>query len=148
MTAPDRAALLVRAVEAIVRSDTSAVGELFTADVVAWSPLAEVSTLEALAVELEDREDAFSDVELEVRVVAVEPGHGCAEWVASATHSGPYVVDERTTIPPTGRRVTLRGVSVAEFEGGRIRTFRHYWDEIDLELGLGVVPPGEAARAE
>jgi steroid delta-isomerase-like uncharacterized protein len=148
VTDAGRAALLVRAVEAVVRGDASAVGELFTADVVAWSPVAQVSTREALAVELEDREDAFSHLEVDVRVVAVEPGQGCAEWVASATHSGPYPLDDRTTIPATGRRVTLRGVSVAEFEGHRIRAFRHYWDEVELVRGLGLLPPEKPAHAE
>ena len=43
-------------------------------------------------------------------------------------------------LEPTGRRVTLRGVSVAEFEGDRIRAFRLYWDEVELVEGLGLLP--------
>jgi steroid delta-isomerase-like uncharacterized protein len=127
-------------VQALVSGDTSAMTELFTEDVVARSPVVRVSSREALAVELEDRDEAFSDVELDVGLIAVESAHGCAEWVASATHSGPYVVDDAMAIPATGRRVTLRGVSVAEFDGDRIRAFRHYWDEIELLEGLGLLP--------
>ena len=135
----DRAARLLRAVEATVSGDTSAVADLFTDDVVAWSPVVRVTSREELAVELEDREDAFSDFELDVGLIAVEESYGCAEWVASATHTGPYVVDETVALAPTGRRVTLRGVSIAEFDGDRIRAFRHYWDEIDLLDGLGLL---------
>jgi steroid delta-isomerase-like uncharacterized protein len=140
MTGLDRTECLVRAIEATVSGDTSAVGELFTADVVAWSPVVAVSTREALAVELEDQDDAFTDLDLAVSVVAVDELHGCAEWVASATHSGPSVVDEGHVLPATGRRVELRGVSVVDFEGDRIRAVRHYWDELDLVDGLGLLP--------
>jgi ketosteroid isomerase-like protein len=140
LTDADRAARLRQAVEATVSGDTTAVADLFTEDVVAWSPVVRVTSREALAVELEDREDAFSDVALQVGLIAVERSCGCAEWVASATHSGPYVVDDAVALAPTGRRVTLRGVSVAEFEGDRIRAVRHYWDEIELLEGLGLLP--------
>ena len=143
MTGVDRAARLVRAVKATVSGDTSAVAELFTEDVDAWSPVVHVTSREALAVELEDQDDAFSAFEIDVRLVAMEEGCGCAEWVASAIHSGPYPVDEQTMLDPTGRRVTLRGVSVAEFDGDRIRAFRVYWDEIELVEGLGLLADDE-----
>jgi hypothetical protein len=136
----DRAGVLVRAVEATVSGETSAVGELFTADVVAWSPVVSVSSREELAVELEDQDDAFSNVELEVTVVAVGAEYGCAEWVASAIHSGPAIVDEQTVLGATGRRVCVHGVSVVEFAGDRIRALRHYWDEVELVAGLGLLP--------
>lgn len=141
MTDADRAAQLVRAIEATVSGDASAVSELFTAEVVGWSPPVRVSSREELAVELEDREDAFTELDLVVAPVAVQHDHGCVEWVATALHSGPYPVDGSRVIPATGRRITLHGVTVAEFDGDRIRAFRHYWDEVELLVGLGLVPP-------
>ncbi len=141
MTDADRAAHLVRAIEATVSGDASSASELFTEQVVGWSPPVRVSSREELAVELEDREDAFTDVELRVRPVATHRDHACAEWVATALHSGPYPVDDDCVIPATGRRVTLHGATVADFEGDRIRAFRHYWDEVELLDGLGLLPP-------
>ena len=51
-------------------------------------------------------------------------------------------------IPATGRRITLHGVSVADFDGDRIRSFRHYWDEVELLDALGLaaarLTPGAA----
>lgn len=105
----------------------------------AWLPVVHVTSREALAVELEDQDDSFPDFELDVRLVVFEHGCGCAEWVASATYSGPHPVDEQTALEPPGRRVTRRGVSVAEFDGNRIRAFRRYWDEIQLVDGLGLL---------
>lgn len=55
-------------------------------------------------------------------------------------HSGPLVVDEDVVIDPTGGRFTLRGVTVADFEGDRIRAFRQYWDEASLLEQLQLLP--------
>ncbi len=140
LTDTDRAACLVRAIEATVAGDASAVGELFTDHVVGWSPPVRVSSREELAVELEDREDAFSELELDVKPISVCRDSACVEWVATALHSGPYPFDGNRMIPATGRRITLHGVSVADFEGDRIRSFRHYWDEVELLDGLGLRP--------
>jgi ketosteroid isomerase-like protein len=36
--------------------------------------------------------------------------------------------------------VEFRGVLIAEFDGGRIKRFRQYWDEVALLEGLGLLP--------
>src|SRR5690348_11694975 len=56
-----RAALLVRAIEASVSGSSVEICDLYTADVHGWSPNGTVSSAAELAVEFEDREDAFSD---------------------------------------------------------------------------------------
>jgi ketosteroid isomerase-like protein len=55
-----------------------------------------------------------------------------AEWVVEADHSGPLVLGEGTVLPPTGRRVRLAGVTVADFRGGKIRSYRTYFDDLTL----------------
>jgi ketosteroid isomerase-like protein len=50
------------------------------------------------------------------------------------------VVDEEVVIEPTGGRFTLRGVTIADFEGDRIRAFRQYWDEVSLLEQLQLLP--------
>ncbi|MGZ4799110.1 MAG: ester cyclase [Acidimicrobiia bacterium] len=141
-TTNDRAQIVMRAIEATVSGDTSAVDELFTADVVAWSPTVAVSSRVELAVEIEDHEEAFSEIEVGAGAVVASGDHVCAEWVATATHSGPLDLYRGSIIRPTGRRVTLRGVTVADFEGDLICAVRHYWDEIELLSELGLLPGG------
>jgi hypothetical protein len=65
---------------------------------------------------------------------------GYAEWVVCGCHTGPLVVDEAIVVPPGGNRVTIRGVTVAEFTGDKISSFRQYWDELALLEGLGLIP--------
>jgi ketosteroid isomerase-like protein len=136
----DRAAVLVRAIEASVAGDSGVIRELYADDVEGWSPVMTVSSAAELAVEFEDREDAFSDIELEVSPLDVGGDRACVEWVATATHSGPLVVDDDVWIEPTGRRFALRGITVADFDGARIRAFRQYWDEVALLEQLGLIP--------
>jgi ketosteroid isomerase-like protein len=137
----DRAAALVQAIEATVTGDSRVVGELYADDVQGWSPTMTVTSAAELAVELEDRQDAFSDIALDVMPLDVGDDQACVEWIATATHSGPLVVDEEVVIEPTGGRFTLRGVTVADFEGDRIRAFRQYWDEVSLLEQLQLLPP-------
>ncbi|HEV3133475.1 MAG TPA: ester cyclase [Acidimicrobiia bacterium] len=136
----DRAAALVQAIEATVTGDSRVVGELYVDDVQGWSPTMTVTSAAQLAVELEDRQDAFSDIELDVTPLDVGDDQACVEWIATATHSGPLVVDEDVVIEPSGGRFTLRGVTVADFEGDRIRAFRQYWDEVSLLEQLQLLP--------
>lgn len=137
----ERAALLVRGIEASVAGDSSVVGDLYTDDVRAWSPAMTISSAAELAVEFEDRDEAFSDIELDLTPLDVAEGRACIEWVATVTHSGPLVIDEGgVVIEPTGKRLALRGVTVAEFEGDRIKEFRQYWDELAILEQLDLLP--------
>jgi ketosteroid isomerase-like protein len=131
-TSADRAAVLVRAIEAGVTGDSGLIDELFTRDVEVWTPALCVSSAAALAVEFEDQETAFSDVELDVTPLEVGGNQACAEWVAAATFTSPLAVDDDGVIEPTGERFSIRGVTIAEFDGLRICTFRQYWDEAGL----------------
>lgn len=134
----ERAATLIRALEASVTGDSSVVSEIFTDDVRGWAPAMSVSSAAELAVELEDREDAFSDIELDVSPLDVGGDRAAVEWIVTLTHSGPLDVDD-VVIEATGARVTLHGITVAEFAGDRIRSFRQYWDEVELLEQLALV---------
>lgn len=142
MTADERNERVRRAIEATVSGDTSAVSELFTADVVAASPTVTVTSRVELAVELEDHERALSDVAVATGPVLSSGRQVCTEWVMTARRSGPVDLDEGEGAVAPGREVTLRGATVAEFAGDRICALRHYWDETRLFPGPN--PVGEA----
>lgn len=99
----ERAATLIRALEASVTGDSSVVSEIFTDDVRGWAPAMSVSSAAELAVELEDREDAFSDIELDVSPLDVGGDRAAVEWIVTLTHSGPLDVDD-VVIEATGAR--------------------------------------------
>jgi ketosteroid isomerase-like protein len=134
----ERAATLIRALEASVTGDSSVVSELFTDDVRGWAPAMAIGSAAELAVELEDRDDAFSDIELDLSPLDVAGDRAAVEWIVTLTHTGPLEIDD-VVIEPTGARLTLHGVTVAEFAGDKIRSFRQYWDEVELLEQLALI---------
>jgi ketosteroid isomerase-like protein len=135
-----RAATLVRALEASIVGDTGVIPELYTDDVTGWAPALTVNSATELAVEFEEREGAFSDIELEVSPFDVAGDRACVEWIVSVTHSGPLELDDDIVIDPTNARVKLHGITVAQFDGDRISSFRQYWDELELLEQLELLP--------
>jgi ketosteroid isomerase-like protein len=141
-TRAERTATLVRALEASVVGDSSVIADLYVDDVKGRAPAMSVSSAAELAVEFEDRDGAFSEIELEVSPLDVSGARACVEWVVTLTHSGPLAIDDETVIEPTGTRVSLHGVTVAEFAGNKIASFRQYWDEVELLAQLALHPAG------
>jgi ketosteroid isomerase-like protein len=105
---------------------------LFTDDVVGWSPYATVSGLAAMAALSALREEAFSNVVITFRGLDEVGNKAFAEWLVQADHTGPYVLGEDAVLEATGRHVQLPGVTVADFRGGKIRSYRTYFDDISL----------------
>jgi hypothetical protein len=135
----ERVKTLTQALEMAVSGDTADAADVFTEDVVGWSPALTVESRDDLVAELGDRVAAFSDVDLSVDATVGADGRVFGEWRVEMTHTGPLRLDD-DVLEPTGRRVTLRGVTVAVFAGSRIERFRQYWDEADLLEGLGLLP--------
>jgi steroid delta-isomerase-like uncharacterized protein len=62
-------------------------------------------------------------------------------WTFRGTHRGAF-----QGIPPIGRQVTLTGISIWRFDGGKIVESWHELDNLGLMQQLGVIPaPGQAA---
>ena len=135
-----RVAVLQDAMRAALTGDPSLVERAYTEDVTGWSPVMEVASRYDLAADLANRAAAFSEIDLTLDPVDAVGDKLIAEWRVAATHSGLLTLDEDVALEPTGRRIELRGVVIAEFQGDRIRRFRHYWNEVELLDGLGLLP--------
>jgi ketosteroid isomerase-like protein len=137
-----RATTLMRALRAGLDGDASSIRELCTEDVTAWTPALSASSISELAAEFERRDQAFSDIELEVAPLDVGGDYACAEWSVSMSHTGPLVLAGGEVVDPTGTRITLNGATVAEFRGERICSLRQYWDELAVFEQIGLMPDG------
>jgi ketosteroid isomerase-like protein len=137
----ERADTLVRALRAGVARDRQTIEAVYTDDVKAWAPALSASSLTELMREFDLRDDAFSDIDIEVTPLDVSGDYACAEWRVSMTHTNPMkfrggVADE------TGLRIRVNGVTVAEFRDDRICSFRQYWDELSVFEQLGLLDDG------
>jgi ketosteroid isomerase-like protein len=124
--------VLLSALEAEVGGASVDLGTLFTDDVVGWSPYATVSGLAAVSALSALREVAFSNVVIMFRGLDEVGNKAFAEWVIEADHTGPLVLGADSVLDPTGRRVWLAGVTVADFRAGKIRSYRTYFDDFSL----------------
>ena len=52
---------------------------------------------------------------------------------------GPLAIADGRTLEPTGVRIFLHGVTVAEFHGEQICALRQYWDELSVYEQLGLM---------
>jgi len=141
-----RAATLTRALHAGLEHDRETLEGLLTDDVRAWTPALSAESRSELIAALERRDDAFSDIGLDVAPLDVGGDYACAEWTVAMTHTGTIRLGNESSIEPTGIRVTVHGVTVAEFTAERICSLRQYWDEFAVLEQLGVLlPDGDMA---
>ena len=127
-----RSQVLRRALEACIAGNADVLPELFTADVSGWSPNMLVSSLEELQETVAGREEALSDVEIEINSLDVFANKGFVEYRLHAVFSGPFALDENTVVEPTGDKILLGAALVADFSGDKISAFRNYFDDASL----------------
>jgi ketosteroid isomerase-like protein len=138
-----RAEHLTQAITAAVHGDVTPIELLFTPDVVGSGPALNVSSRDELTVGIKARRGELADVEIAFAPLEVGGRQAAVEWVASGVHAGPVQLEPSRMGPgvPPGHRVRVRAVTVAEFEDGRICSFRSYWDD----LGRVADSPGRHA---
>ena len=76
----------------------------------------------------------------------VEQGDSFAdEWTFSGTQTGPFQLPDGTQLPPTGKRVQIRGMELVQVRDGKIVIDNLYYDSIAILAQLGFLPLGATA---
>lgn len=78
---------------------------------------------------------AFPDWHCVIDDLFVEDDKVVNRWTAAATQTGPLF-----GIPPTGKRVTVEGITIHHLKDGRIVNDWSQADQLGLMQQLGVVP--------
>jgi steroid delta-isomerase-like uncharacterized protein len=85
---------------------------------------------------------AFPDLRLTIEDIIAEGETVMARWSCRGTHKG-----DLSGIAPTGKQVTITGVSIARFANGKMAEGWANWDALGLMQQLGVVPELAKAKA-
>jgi steroid delta-isomerase-like uncharacterized protein len=85
---------------------------------------------------------AFNDLRLTVEDMIAEGETVVARWSCRGTHKG-----DLSGIAPTGKPITISGVSIARFDNGKMVEGFVNWDALGMMQQLGVVPQLAKAKA-
>jgi steroid delta-isomerase-like uncharacterized protein len=78
---------------------------------------------------------AFPDARITVEKQLAEGDQVATRWIGRGTHKG-----ELMGIPPTGKQVTVSGLTISRLEGGKIVEEFQNWDNFGMMQQLGAVP--------
>jgi ketosteroid isomerase-like protein len=106
------------------------VTEIFTDDVVVWSPIMYSTSLDDLAAAFTDRELGFDNHVVSIRSIDQVGDRVYVEWRLEADHVAAYILDEDAVIEATDRHVFMGVASVVEFRGDKIAAVRSYFDTL------------------
>lgn len=78
---------------------------------------------------------AFPDLRFVEEEIVVQDNRAALVWTAYGTHGGKLM-----HIPPTGRKIMVRGTSVLTVEDGKITRGLYIWDVAGLLRDIGLLP--------
>ena len=81
---------------------------------------------------------AFPDLTPTVLGMIAEGETVCTRWRMDGTHQNPIL-----GVPASGRRVSVDGITVSKFRGGKVYESFVQWNALSLLQQLGVVPGRE-----
>jgi len=122
---------------------TETVHELFHPDGVARGQRtseAEIRGPEEFVKFVREIRGAFPDIKVQVDDVFGAGDKVVLRWSGTMTHTG-----DSLGIPPTGRTVRSRGISIARFADGKVVEGWDCWDQLGMLEQIGVYKPPRAA---
>jgi steroid delta-isomerase-like uncharacterized protein len=78
---------------------------------------------------------AFPDLRFETLEMVEGDDKAAVLWVASGTHKGKY-----NNIPPTGKKIEVRGTSFFQMKNDKIVKTIFLWDGADMLRQMGLLP--------
>jgi predicted ester cyclase len=84
---------------------------------------------------------AFPDARVTVEDQIAEGDKVVDRWTATGTPTGDLM-----SVPPTGRRIEVSGITISRFAGGKIVEDWYQGDDLGMMQQLGVIPSGEASE--
>lgn len=114
--------------------DVAVIDELFASDFAGHDTAGGTFGREEFRAGVTEMLAAFSERRVEIADEVVDGDKVATRWRASGVHSGEY-----RGIPPTGRRVSMTGISIDRLAGGKIVESWEVTDDAGVLRQLGVL---------
>ena len=132
--------LLDRYVERYNAHDLYGVMDLYAEDCVQIMPEGTFAGRSAIRERLARDLIACPDIDWTVLSFVEQGDAFCDEWSFVATHTGPFKLPDGTELPPTGKRVQLRGMELCRVRDGKLVIDNLYYDNMTVFSQLGLIP--------
>lgn len=129
-----------RVTNAVARGDLDAVASCYAPDAVVVAPEGRFEGSKQIRTFFEAWFGPFSDISIDVTTKASFADKAFDEWSLSCTNTGILELPTGQTVPPTGKRLTLRGADVCTVDGDLIVEHHMYYDQAELLGQLGLLP--------
>ena len=133
-------ALLERYVERYNARDLDACMELYAEDSVQLMPDGTFEIRRVIGERLAKELTAFGGVHYRFISFVEQDDAFADEWIFVGTHTGPLLLPDGTELPPTGKRVEVRGMELVEVRDGKIVVDNLYYDNLAVAAQLGLLP--------
>jgi steroid delta-isomerase-like uncharacterized protein len=137
--------VLDRYVERYNAGDLDGVMELYAEDAVQIMPDGTYEGWNAVRDRLAQELDGFTELNHTVRSFVEQGDTFADEWTFVGTHTGPSRMPDGSELPPTGKRVEIRGMEVVQMRDGKIVLNALYYDKLASMAQLGLIPEGAIA---
>jgi predicted ester cyclase len=114
--------------------------ELYADDAVQNMPDGCFAGRHAIRERLVQELNAFSEVEHTVRSYVEQGDAFCDEWTFAGTHTAPLLLPDGRELPPTGKRVEIKGMEYCAMRGGKLIVNTLYYDNLAVAAQLGLLP--------
>ena len=132
--------LLDRAVEVYNAGDLDAYVDLYTDDAVLATPEGTFKGRPEIRERFARELAAFSDFRFTL-VSYIENGDLFAdEFIFGGRHTAPFTLPDGTALPPTGKRVDVRGMEMVQVRDGKMAVDNLYYDNAAVFVQLGLFP--------
>jgi len=137
--------ILDRYVELYNAGDLDGVMDLYAEDSVQLMPDGTFEGRSTIQERLARELTAFRDVKHTVLSFFEQGDLFGDEWLFAGTHSGPFLLPDGSELPPTGKRVEIRGMELVQVRDGKIVVDNLYYDLLNALVQLGLAPQSAAA---
>ena len=116
------------------KHDAQAIIAIFTDNGTYQDPVVGLISIQAIDGYTKGLWEAFPDLSFTI-ITKAEAGNGmvAAQWLMLGTNSGPFM-----GLPPTGRKVSVKGADFLEFKDGKIKSLIGYFDPKATPFQLGM----------
>jgi ketosteroid isomerase-like protein len=137
--------LLDQYVERYNKGDLNGVMDLYAEDAVQLMPDGMFKGRDAIHDRLALELKGFSEVHHTAESFLEQGDTFADEWIFRGTHTAPFPLPDGTELPPTGKRVEIRGMELVQMRDGKIVVDNLYYDNLASMVQLGLVPQGATA---